>query len=247
MRLSTAPAIIDRLDADWNSVTAGGRARRSLRAWRGDPFHGDVFAGYARLDDIIDVLHASTHDDSDPILFALIGFAQASDEIAARLVLQSFAGLALSLSAGTRFRDLEYQSDVFGVLAEMIATFPLDTHPTHVAGHMAFMVRRQLNRTHRRRHHVMVSLDETVTFGVADGVAAERQHDARTAADRIAEIVTVSRAQGALDDDQARLLMFVAAGHQVAALARHAGCHRSRMGARLTKATIAAGRLAVAA
>ncbi len=234
---------VDQLDADWKCTTTSGRGRRSLRSWRTHPKHAQVFARFSTLEEIIATLHRSVPVDSDPILAALIALAQAGDEVAARLVLQSFAGLAVKLSTGRR--DGDYLRDVCGVLAEQIAIFPLDTHPTAVAQHLAFMVRRKLYRWRRRATLTTVPLDDHVT----NNAAVERADcgDPRTAADRIAGLVCEARARGGLDDDQARLLLSVAAGHRVASLARLAGCHRSQLGVRLAKAIAAAGVYAIAA
>lgn len=243
MTTSHAMEFVDQLDADWTHTTISGRGRRSLRARRAHLEHAPVFASFSTLDEIIETLHASVPVESDPILAALIGLAQAGDEVAGRLVLQSFAGLAVRLSTGRR--DSDYLRDVCAVLAEQIAIFPLDTHPAGVAQHLAFMVRRRLYRLRRRATLITVPLDDYVD-GTAASHAAE-SGDSRTAADRVAGLVTAAHAHGGLDDDQARLLMFVAAGHRVASLARIAGCHRSCMGARVAKATAAASKFAVAA
>ncbi len=243
--MSTSPAMefVDLLDADWKYTTASGRGRRSLRTWCTHPEHAPTFASFSTLDEIIAKLHRSAPADSDPVLAALIGLAQAGDEIAARLVLQSFAGLAVKLSTGRR--DSDYLRDVCGVLAEQIAIFPLDTHPTGVAQHLAFMVRRKLYRWRRRATLTTVPLDDNVS-AIAT-IHSGGSGDCRTAADRVAAVVCDARAAGGIDDDQARLLLSVAAGHRVASLARQAGCHRSRMGTRLAKATAAASAYAVAA
>ena len=81
------------------------------------------------------------------------------------------------------------------VLAEMIATFPLDTHSHHVAGHLAFMVRRNLHRRHRRCRVSTVSIDDDAVAAVVD-INHGRSLDARTAADRVADIVAGGRAVG---------------------------------------------------
>ena len=253
MTTSQAMEFVDQLDADWKCTTTSGRGRRSLRSWRIHPKHAPVFVSFSTIDEIIATLHRSVPADSDPILAALIGLAQAGDEVAARLVLQSFAGLAVQLSTGRR--DSDYLRDVCGVLAEQIAIFPLDTHPTGIAQHLAFMLRRKMNRRHRRASLDTVSLDWTsgqdshddTDSNWADQSFAVASTDSFTAADRIAGVVCDARDRGGLNDDQARLLMFVAAGHQVASLARQAGCHRSRMGARVAKAAAAAGVYAIAA
>lgn len=243
MSTSSAMEFVDLLDADWKHTTASGRGRRALRTWSTHTDHAPTFASFSTLDEIIAQLHRSAPADSDPILYALIGLAQAGDEIAGRLVLQSFAGLAVQLSTGRR--DSDYLRDVCGVLAEQIAIFPLDTRPTGVAQHLAFMVRRKLYRWRRRATLTTVPLDDNIA--VIAMVDPARSADCRTAADRVAAVVRDARAQGGIDDDQARLLLSVAAGHRVASLARQAGCHRSRMGARLAKATAAANAYAVAA
>lgn len=244
MSTSTSSTILGRLDADWAATSTSGRARRALRSWRLDPSHGHLFVDAADVDELIEVLHGCSGVDSDPLLAALIEIAHRGDEIAARLVLQAFVPLAANLSGRSRRGDAEYQSDVVSLLAEMIATFPLDTHPRNVAGHLAFMVRRGLYRRHRRRTLATVSLDDGA---VADVRWQPAGHDDRTAADRVAGIVGASHACGILDDEQARLLLLIAAGHKVAELARQVGCHRSRMGARVAKATAATADFAVAA
>ena len=258
MAASTATAFVDQLDAEWRSITTRSAVRRTLRAWHADPERGHLFDRFASLDDIVDALHRSAPDESDPLLFALIGFAHAGDQVAGRLVLQAFAGVAINVARGSlragRDDASDHTADVFGVLAEQIATFPLESHPTGVASHLAFMLRRAMHRRHRRARLDTVSLDWTADSS-RSGSAGEwagdtfavASTDALTAADRVADVVRDARARGGLDDAQARLLLFVAAGHQVAALARHAGCHRSRMGARLTKATTAVSDFAVAA
>lgn len=247
MSTSTTQTVLGRLDADWAATATTSRARRALRTWKHDPDHRHLFAGIHVIDDVIARLHSCSAVESDPLLAALIERAQCGDEIAARVVLQAFVPLAVNLAGRTRRGDWEYQSDVISLLAEMIATFPLDTHPHHVAGHLAFMVRRGLNRRHRRRYVATVSLDDDGVAAVVDARRGSDSLDARTAADRVAGIVSTCRDRGVLDDEQARLLMFVAAGHKVAELARRAGCHRSRMGARVAKATAATAEFAVAA
>lgn len=247
MTATTTLNILNHLDADWIVTSTSGRARRAVRSWRNDPVHGELFTLASSLNDVIEMLHACAGTESDPLLAALVEFAQDGDEIAARLVLQAFVPLVGRLSGGTRRGDSDYQSDVASILAEMIATFPLDTHPHHVAGHLAFMVRRGLNRRHRRCYVATVSLDDDGVAAVVDAHRRADSLDSRTAADRVAEIVSICHHSGVLDDSQARLLMFVAAGHKVAELARLAGCHRSRMGARVAKATAATAEFAVAA
>jgi len=247
MSTSTTQTVLGRLDADWAATATTSRARRALRNWKHDPTQGHLFAGVHDIDDVIARLHRCSGIESDPLLAALIDLAQHGDEIAARVVLQAFMPLAVNLAGRTRRGDWEYQSDVISLLAEMIATFPLVTHPHHVAGHLAFMVRRGLNRRHRRRYVATVSLDDDGVAAVVDAHRRADSLDSRTAADRVAEIVSTCHHSGALDDSQARLLMFVAAGHKVAELARQAGCHRSRMGARVAKATAATAEFAVAA
>lgn len=245
--MPTTTNILNHLDADWTLTANSGRARRALRTWSNDPAHGELFAATGNPHDVIETLHASTGTESDPLLIALIEFAQAGDEIAARLLLQAFVPLVGRLSGGTRRGDLDYQSDVASILAEMIATFPLDTHSHHVASHLAFMVRRGLHRRHRRKYVTTISLDDDTMASVVDIRNGDRSPDGRTAADRVACIVSDCRNCGVLDDEQARILLLVAAGHKVAELARHAGCHRSRMGARVAKATAATADFAVAA
>jgi hypothetical protein len=259
MTTSPTTTFTNQLDADWKCVATRNGGRRCLRTWKSDTEHGEVFARFVSLDEIIATLHAATPAESDPILAALIGFAQSGDQVASRLVLQSFAGLAIQVSArcrpGGRGFDNDHVADVFGVLAEQIAIFPLNTHPTAVAQHLSFMLRRRMNRRHRRASLDTVSLDWTgsedshddTDSDWADKSFAVSSTDSITAADRVASVVRNARARGGLDDDQARLLMFVAAGHQVAALARQAGCHRSRMGVRVAKAAAAAADFAVAA
>lgn len=247
MPTTTTLNILNHLDADWSVTATSGRARRAFRSWRNDPDRGDLFDTASGPNDVIEVLHACTGTESDPLLAALIGFAHEGDEIAARLVLQAFVPLVGRLSGGTRRGDSDYQSDVASILAEMIATFPLDTHPHHVATHLAFMVRRGLHRRHRRKYVTTVSLDDDTVASVVDIRNGQRSLDSRTAADRVACIVSTCHNCGVLDDEQARILMLVASGHKVAELARHAGCHRSRMGARVAKATEATAEFAVAA
>ena len=89
MSTSLAIEFVDQLDADWKCTTASGRGRRSLRSWRTDPNHAQVFASFSTLDEIIATLHNSVPSDSDPILAALLGLARAGDAVAGRLVLQS--------------------------------------------------------------------------------------------------------------------------------------------------------------
>lgn len=247
MTATTTLNILNHLDADWIVTSTSGRARRAVRTWKHDPNRGHVFAEVHDIGDVIALLHGCSGVESDPLLAALIDLAQTGDQIAARVVLQAFMPLAVNLAGGTRRGDWEYQSDVISLLAEMIATFPLDTHRHHVAGHLAFMVRRGLNRRHRRRYVATVSLDDDGVAAVVDAHSRTDSLDARTAADRVAEIVSICHGRGVLDDEQAQLLMFVAAGHKVAELARRAGCHRSRMGARVAKAAAATGQYAVAA
>lgn len=259
MTTSRTTAFVDQLDADWKYIATRGGGRRSLRTWKADDDCGELFARVGSLDEIVATLHGATPPYSDPILAALIGFAHTGDRVAGRIVLQSFAGLAIQVAARCRTvgreADNDHVADVFGVLAEQIAIFPLDTHPTGIAQHLAFMLRRKMNRRHRRASLDTVSLDwssgedshDDTDSDWADQSFAVASTDSFTAADRIAGVVCDARARGGLNDDQARLLMFVAAGHQVASLARHAGCHRSRMGARLSKATAAAADFAVAA
>lgn len=258
MATSAATAFVDRLDAEWRTTTTRTSARRRLRTWRTDPEQGHLFDRFGSLDDIIDTLHSSTPTESDPLLAALITFAHHGDEVAGRLVLQAFAGFAITVAARSmnpgRDHADDHTADVFGVLAEQIATFPLETHRNGVATHLTFMVRRAMNRRHRRARLDTVSLDWTGDTSSDDGLAdwvgathAVTGHEARTAADHVAEVVCDARARGGLDDTQARLLLLVAAGHRVASLARHAGCHRSRMGARVAKATAAVSDFAVAA
>lgn len=244
MTTCTTSTVLSRLDADWTATVTSSRARRALRSWQTNRIHGLLLAPFADLQSIVDTLHAGAGDDNDPLLASLIDLGR-DDETAARVVLQAFVPLAVNLSTFRR-GDGEYLSDVISVLAEMIATFPLDTHCQHVAGHLAFMVRRKLHRRHRRCHLDTVSIDDDAVAAVVD-IRHGRSLDARTAADRVADIVAGGRATGIVNDDQARLLLLVAAGHKVAELARHAGCHRSNMGARLAKATVGVSAAAIAA
>lgn len=244
MTTSTS-SVLARLDADWAATVTTSRARRALHTWRQHPIHGHLFVDLDGLRAIVETLHASHQAESDPLLTALIDHTQHGDELTGRVILQAFVPLAVTL-AKSRRGDAEYLGDVISVLAEMIATFPLDTHPHHLAGHLAFMVRRGLHRRHRRRHLTTVSLDDDAVAAVVDHDYGA-SHDARASIDRVADIVTESRRAGAIDDDQARTLMLVASGYRVAELARQAGCHRSRMGARVAKATAACQPLAIAA
>lgn len=236
MSTAAASTPAGRLDTDWAVTATSGRARRTLRTWKADPTVGAVFADFDCLDEVITRLHDRTAGGIDELLGALIGFAQHGDEIAGRLVVQAFVPLAVSLANRGRRGDLEYQADTLAMVAEMVATFPLERRRDHIAGHLAFMVRRGLYRRHRRCRWSTVSIDDdTVAAALGPRLHVE-DHDGRIAADRVADIVCRGRSAGRLDDDQARLLLLVAAGHNVASLARDAGCHRSTMGDRVSRA-----------
>ncbi len=239
-------SVFDRLDADWSITRRTRAARIALHRWKTLGEHADVFAPFDSLGDILDALHATTTPDaSDRLLGPLLHHAHRGDELAARVVLQAFVPLAASLTSGRKLTvaGIDYQFEVVTTLSEMIAEFPLDTHHTHLAGHLAFMVRRKLERARRRKIHPTTPFTELTpegaNYGIEEGLSIvdADEADPRTCADRVAQIVTAAVATGSVTADQGQIVLLVAAGHRVATLARHAGCHRSAMGRRLTHAT----------
>ena len=239
-------SVFDRLDADWSITRRSRTARIALHRWKTVGEHTDVFAPFDTIQDIVDALHATTNPEaSDRLLAPLLQYAHDGDELAARIVLQAFVPLAASLTSGRKLTvaGIDYQFEVVEALSEMIAEFPVDTRHTILAGHLAFMLRRKLERARRRKYHPTTPFTELTPegadYGIEEGlrIAEDDEADPRTYADRVANIVTFGVATGAVSIDQGRLVLLVAAGHQVATLARHAGCHRSHMGRRLTHAT----------
>ena len=132
---------------------------------------------------------------------------------------------------------------MISVLAEQIGRYPLDEHPTKIAGHLRFMCRRALWRQQRRFRLPTCPLegseapqdDPDGSSSVVDVVAADS--DGRSSFDQLTAAVVDVVSTGGLDADRASLVLAIAAGHRVGELAERAGCHHSVMSRRVSAAT----------
>jgi hypothetical protein len=138
-----AEQLFDALDVEWRASSVSRSASIRLREW-GD----STFAEFVTCAAIVDVIN--TRGDvlrSDRLLSALIARA-ATDDLAARMVLQALMPGLRSLAF--RYRRLDSREDVAAmVIAEAfdrIRTYPFERRPIRIAANVLMDVRQSLHR-----------------------------------------------------------------------------------------------------
>jgi hypothetical protein len=190
------PSLFCSLDHDWHHQATRLRSRQALRRWaEAQPALGL----FADLDQLILHVHRRGHPaTSDKVLASLAGLA-ASDELAARALLQAMLpGLkALTHSFGWRGDHEETAAAVVAVCWERIRTYPIERRPRRIAANILLDTRQ---RVIRQYNQPTSEADET---RLEDQVSEATAHAGVELLGHVGEALRRCR----LDPDEARLIL----------------------------------------
>jgi len=152
MDMDSGIGVLRQLDREWEGIGTGGR--RAIRLWAvGDP----GVAGFATIDDLIVKVNERGHpDESDALLLALLRSA-ATDDLAARTVLQAMMPAVKNLTA--KFSTCgawcaeETAAVVVAAMWERIRTYPVDRRPRKVSANLTLDTRERVWRTGMKQVH----------------------------------------------------------------------------------------------
>lgn len=146
--MNTGIGVLRQLDLEWERIADGVTGRRSVRRWgAGEP----LFAGIQSLRQIVDRANERGHpDESDAMLLVLLRHA-ATDDLAARTVLQAMMpavkNLTSKFSTCGAWCAEETAAVVVAAMWERIRSYPVDRRPRKVAANLTLDTRQRVWRT----------------------------------------------------------------------------------------------------
>jgi len=213
---SDAP-LFKSLDREWIAFAHSGEARDALLRWAAaEP----ELAGFTSLDDLLEALRGRTEPDRrDQRMLALLRIAR-QDPVARRLALQVVRP-ALSVIArhySGRWGAEDAASVVVVVALERIAIFPTERRHTNLAGQIVLDTRHVLFASLAKELALEEAFDRPTNLAASEHLLVAPPE--RTAADRVAGIVTDAVRAKRITPRHAQLVLARLAGvplHEIAA------------------------------
>jgi hypothetical protein len=185
--------VLNQLDAEWQRLACGPRARRALMRWAAAH---PVLAGIGDFDELL----ARRRDpDAAPELLAALTALAPNDPLAVRVLLQALVPGLIRLSCTVGFDDPDALDDMVTLAWERIATYPTTRHGS-VAANVLLDVRKRYRQLHeldhpRKRHQsdwqrntTNGDSDEAITERLAPVASAEDQALERAVLDELRSI-----------------------------------------------------------
>lgn len=152
--MSTCTGVLVQLDREWEQIADSLPGRRAMRRWAKDE---PVLAGVRSLRDLVDRVNERGHADrSDAILLVLIRHA-ATDDLAARTVLQAMMPAVKSItskfSTCGAWSAEETAAVVVAAMWERIRTYPIERRPRKVAANLTLDTRQRVWRSGHKLVH----------------------------------------------------------------------------------------------
>ena len=175
--------VLNQLDAEWQRLACGPRARRALMRWA--VAHSEL-AGIGNFDELL--ARRRDPDAATELLAALAALAP-GDPLAVRVLLQALVPGLIRLSCTVGFDDPDALDNMVTLAWERIATYPTTRHG-RVAANVLLDVRKRYRQLReldhpRRRHQGDWQLN--TTDGESDEAIAERLAPAASAEDQVLE------------------------------------------------------------
>ena|ERR1700674_3563354 len=127
--------VFDALDRDWELLVTSREARVAVACWGADPALG-VYRGLREL--IAAVRSPSVgHEVTNQVLVALARRA-ATDNVAARTLLQAIAPGLVNVAKRLRTFDAERHAELLGEAFALVRTYPIERRPRAVAANLCW-------------------------------------------------------------------------------------------------------------
>lgn len=197
-------SILHALNHEWSTLATSPDARRALMRWT---VTSPMLVEASDLDDVLALGH---HTDNGPEVRRILAGLAASDELAARTLLQALLGGLANLA-----RRIGYDDDALDELVAM-AWERIRTYPAHRAGSVAGNV---ILDVHKRylRHHAPNVMPAGATCGTE--MTEPSAEDLVVAAAFLNDLVTVSQHHGVPDGVLATIIRSRVGGESMADLA----------------------------
>ena len=146
--MSTCTGILVQLDREWERIADAAAGRRAVRRWaEAEPLLADVRS----LRELVELVNERGHAErSDAILLVLVSGA-ATDDLAARTVLQAMMPAAKNLTSKFSrcgaWSAEETAAVVVAAMWERIRTYPVERRPRKVAANLALDTRQRVWRS----------------------------------------------------------------------------------------------------
>jgi hypothetical protein len=152
--MSTCTGVLVQLDREWEQIADSLAGRRAVRRWAKDE---PVLAGVRSLRHVVDRVNERGHADrSDAILLVLVRHA-ATDDLAARTVLQAMMPAVKSMtskfSTCGAWSAEETAAVVVAAMWERIRMYPVGRRPRKVAANLALDTRQRVWRSGHKLVH----------------------------------------------------------------------------------------------
>jgi DNA-directed RNA polymerase specialized sigma24 family protein len=195
--------LFTRLDEDWSRFTQARDAKPTLARWGvAEP----ALSGFSSFDALLGALQGRTDPAwRDRRMLALLGLAR-SDQGARRVALQVVRP-ALSCIArlySARWGAEDAGSEVIATALQRIATFPTDRRRTNLAGHIVQDVRHYFFKALEREMAFEDAFTTTEVTTLECEIVAPQE---RTAADRVASIISDALRAGRITPRHAQLVI----------------------------------------
>ena len=151
------PTIFNHLDREWEHLLAGRRLDRALARWRNVE---ETLGEFRRIRELLALLE---DQDGDPerqseVLLALLRLA-ATDELAARLILQRFIPPLKSIAGWKQpLRQTDWAAMIVSAAHEVIVTYPVERRARRVAANIVWDVRKRMYAALTEHRHWMEEL-----------------------------------------------------------------------------------------
>ncbi len=146
--MSTCTGVLVQLDREWERIADSPAGRRAVRKWADEQ---PLLAGVRSLRQLVELVNVRGRaEESDAILLLVLRDA-ASDDLAARTVLQAMMpavkNLTAKFSTCGAWSAEETAAVVVAAMWERIRTYPVERRPKKVAANLALDTRQRVWRS----------------------------------------------------------------------------------------------------